>query len=114
MFSGTPCIFLINVNTLQVATSAGSLKRQTETKHEGVSLYPCDKLECAATETCSLKRHSESYHEGVGGSTRILSWNVVFEFKQTMQFNKQVTSLTTLKDRHLSEKPFKAISCILN
>ena len=30
----------------------------------------------------------------------------------TVRFNKHATSLMTLKCSHLSEKPFKAISCI--
>ena len=74
-----------------------------ESYHEGVR-YPCDKGEYAATETGSLKGLFESYHEGVGSRTRILSWNVVFEFKRTVRFNKHATSLTTLKGRHLSKK----------
>ena len=47
-----------------IATEAGNLKKNVESKHEGVR-YPRPNCEYAAIKASHLKRHVENKHEGV-------------------------------------------------
>ena len=44
------------------ATSLFSLKRHSQSKHEGVR-YPCDQCEFASTDSSYLKKHKRSKHK---------------------------------------------------